>query len=346
MRFSFDEAYLTDFLQTILATPSPVGYYPLLNPVLTAHAEALGYSVTFDRRSTAYITIDGEDNSRTVMIGAHADTLGLVVRGIESDGKLRVRQLGGINYPSIEGETVTVHTRDGRTYTGMVICRSHSVHVFDDAKTLERNENTMLVLLDEPVSSKEEVGALGICHGDPISIDPRCEITPNGYIKSRFLDDKASVACCFALLKYLRDEGVRPKYRTLLAIPYFEEIGLGGAYVPEGVEEFLALDIGLIGPDYAADEHKVAICAKDAGNYYDYGLTTRLVEYARRAECDFAVDVFYHYGTDATASLRGGNNLRTAAFGVPVWCSHGRERTHMDAIRATMNLLLAYVLDI
>ncbi len=346
MRYSFDENYFLDTLGTLLATPSPVGYYPQLNPVLVRMAEELGYTVTFDNRSTPYITLEGEDNSRTVMLSAHADTLGFVVRGIDADGKLRIRQLGGVNYQNLESESVTVHTRDGRIYTGMLICRSHSVHVFDDAKTLERNENSVVVLLDEPVSSKEEVTALGICNGDIISIDPRCEITPNGYIKSRFLDDKASVACFFAMLKYLREHGLRPKYRTLISFPYCEEIGLGGTYVPEEVSEFVAVDIGLIGPDHDGDEHKVSICVKDAGSHYDYGLTTRLTECARLADCAYALDVFYHYGSDAGAAMRAGNNLRAALFGVPVYCSHGRERTHMDAIRNTINLLLAYVLDI
>ena len=346
MRYSFDESYFLDTLKTLLDTPSPVGYYPLLNPVIVRMAEELGYTVTFDNRSTPYITLEGEDNSRTVMLSAHADTLGFVVRGIDADGMLRLRQLGGVNYQNIESETVTVHTRDGRTYTGMLICRSHSVHVFDDAKTLERNENSVVVLLDEPVSTKDDVRALGISNGDIVSVEPRCEITPNGYIKSRFLDDKASVACCFAMLKYLRDEGLRPKYRTIISFPYREEIGLGGTYVPEGVSEFVAVDIGLIGPDHDGDEHKVSICVKDAGNYYDYALTDRLIACARQAECPYATDVFYHYGSDAGAAMRAGHDLRAALFGVPVYSSHGRERTHMDAIRSTVNLLLAYVMDL
>ena len=58
------------------------------------------------------------------------------------------------------------------------------------------------------------------------------------------------------------------------------------------------------------------------------------------------VDIFYRYGTDGTAALRAGNNLRAAAFGMAVYCSHGMERTHVEGLRNTMNLLLAYVLDI
>jgi len=265
---------------------------------------------------------------------------------VDKDGMIRVRNLGGIHFGSLEGETVTVHTRDGRTYTGLFACQSHSVHVFDDARTLERNEKSMMVILDEKVSSKEDVYALGIRHGDYVSIEPRVQVTPTGFLKSRFIDDKAAIACCFAMVKYLSDHGLKPKYRTILAFPYMEEIGMGGTYVPEGVSEYMAMDIGLIGPDYDGSEYAVSICAKDKSAPYDFDLTTRLVNYAEKAGCDYAVDIFYRYGTDGTAALRAGNNLKAAAFGMAVYCSHGMERTHMDGLRNTMNLLLAYTLDI
>lgn len=346
MIFSMDESFFMSCFRELVETPSPVGFHTRLNPVLERYAAQLGHKVTYDRKSTAYITLDGEDNSKTVLIGAHVDTIGMMVRRVDASGTIRVRQLGGVNYGSLEGETVTVHTRDGRDYTGLFTCQSHSVHVFDDARTLERNENTMMILLDEKVSSKADVHALGIRNGDFVSVDPRCQLTPNGYLKSRFIDDKAAAALCFTMLKQLHEENRKPKYRTILAFPYGEEIGLGGTYVPAEVEEYVALDIGLIGPDYDGNEYKVSICAKDNTAPYDYDLTTRMVEYAEKADCDYAVDVFYRYGTDGMAALRAGNNLRAAAFGMAVYCSHGMERTHMTGLQNTFNLLMAYVLDI
>lgn len=345
MKYTYDSRDILDYFKTLVEVPSPVGYYVQMNPVIHRLAQELGESVWYDNKSTAYITLEGEDNSKTVLVGAHLDTIGMVVRCIDADGMIRVRQLGGISYNSIEGETVTVHTRDGRSYTGLMACQSHSVHVFDDARTLERNENTMMMILDEPVSSKAEVNALGIRHGDMISVEPRCQITPNGYLKSRFIDDKAAVACCFTALKVLKEQGRKPKYRTLFAFPYGEEIGLGGTYVPEGVSEYVAIDIGLIGPGYDGTERKVTICAKDASTPYDYELTSRLIALAEQNGIDHAVDIFYRYGTDANGALKAGNNLRAAAFGMAVYCSHGMERTHLDGLKATCDLLLSYLLD-
>ena len=346
MKFDVDAKFIIDCFKDIVNVPSPVGYYVKMNPVLEEYAAKFGQKVTYDNKSTAYITLEGEDNSKTVLVGAHPDTLGMVVRSIDPNGLIRIRQLGGLNFNSLEGETVIVHTRDGREYTGLFTCQSHSVHVFDNARTLERSEATMVVILDEKISSRDDVKALGIRHGDFISIDPRCQVTENGYIKSRFIDDKAAIACCFGMLKYLTENNLKPKYKTILAFPYSEEIGMGGTYVPAEVSEYVAVDIGLIGPDYEGNEYAVSICAKDAAAPYDYELTNRLIAYAEKAECDYVVDIFYHYGTDAHAAVRAGNNLRAAAFGMAVWCSHGMERTHISGLANTTNLLLAYVLDI
>ena len=200
MKYAFEPQVILDYFKSMVEIPSPVAYYTLMNPVMEQLAGELDCEVTYDNKHTAYIALDGEDNGRTVLIGAHLDTLGLIVRKIDADGLIRVRQLGGVNYASLEGETVTIHTRNGRAHTGLMTCQSHSAHVFDDTHTSPRNVKTMMIILDEPVRSKEEVNALGIRHGDLISIDPRCQTTPNGYLKSRFIDDKAGVACCLVAL--------------------------------------------------------------------------------------------------------------------------------------------------
>ncbi len=346
LNINIDEKFLLDSFKEIINVPSPVGYYVKMNPVMEKIAAEFGKTVTYDNKSTAYITFEGEDNSKTVLVGAHLDTLGMVVRSVDKDGLLRVRQLGGVNYHSFEGETVTVHTRSGKEYTGLMTCQSHSVHVFDDCRTLERSDDTMVIVLDEKVKSAEDVRALGILNGDFVSVEPRCQITEKGYVKSRFIDDKGAVAACFAAIKYFTENNLKPKYRTIFAFPYSEEIGMGGTYVPAEVSEFVAVDIGLIGPGYEGNEYAVSICGKDAAAPYDFELTNRIIEKAEKAGCDYAVDVYYHYGTDANAAVRAGANLRAATFGMAVWCSHGMERTHIDGLVNTAKLIAAYVLDI
>lgn len=340
-----DMNYLLTTMRRLIETPSPVGYYAQMMPLIEEIAGELGHAVHYDNRNTAYITVEGEDTAKTVCVSAHADTLGFMVRGINPDGTLRVRAVGGINFANVEGENVTVLTRGGKTYTGMLVCAHHSSHAYDDAKTLERNENTVFVLLDEAVRTAEGVRALGIRNGDYVAIEPRFTVTENGYIKCRFIDDKAAMACSFAALKALGESGRKPRCNTVFAFSFYEEIGLGGIYVPEEISEYVAVDIAILGPDSDGSEQAVTICAKDATMPYDYDLTNRLIAAAERAGCNYAVDLFYRYGSDASQAIKGGNNLRAAAFGMGVYASHGVERAHLDGIENTARLILACLVE-
>lgn len=351
-----DRQYLLDSFLRIIKVPSPVGYYEQLNPVFEEMAGELGYKVTYDNKRSAFIQIEGNKHDKNVIICAHADTLGLMVRSIDADGKLKIRKLGGACLANMENASVTVHTRDGREYTGMLICISHSVHAFPNTHTIERNEDTVRILLDENVSSAAGVASLGIRAGDIVFVDPHTEYTDSGYLKSRFIDDKGGIACVFAMLKYLRDNNLKPEYNTTIAFPYYEEIGMGATHIQSYKEatgcdcpepcEMLAVDIGLIGPDLSGEEHKVSICAKDAVSPYDYDLTTRMINYAEKTGCDYVVDTYFSYSSDANAALRAGSDYRIANVGMSVYSSHGRERTHIDGLENTARLVTAYALDI
>lgn len=343
MKRNIDREYLLRTMEEFVNTPSPVGYYDEINPLLERYAAQLGYAVEFDNKHTGYIKVPGRDAGRTICVGAHLDTLGMVVRRIDPDGMIRTRNLGGLNYANVEGETATVVTRDGRRYTGLMACQSHSTHVFDDARTLERSEKTMVLILDEKITCQADVRALGIQHGDVIYLEPRFQVTPGGYIKSRFIDDKACVACALAVIKAMKENAVTPACNVWFAFPHYEEIGHGGSYVPPEVSQYLALDIALIGPDYDGAEDKVTVCAKDNFSPYDRGLTTHLINVARDNGLDYAVDIFYRYGTDANAAVRAGGNIQTAAFGMGTLCSHGVERTHIQGCMETAKLLAAFL---
>ena len=90
MYYEFDQQFQIDCFRELINVPSPVGYDILMNPVLEKYAAMFGCPITYDNKGTAYLTLEGQDNSKTVMVSAHLDTLGLVVRRIEPDGTIRV----------------------------------------------------------------------------------------------------------------------------------------------------------------------------------------------------------------------------------------------------------------
>ncbi len=347
MTHDIDKDYLLDTLRACVEVESPVGYYPEAHEWLRGVLAEMGCEMTVDNNATVYVRVSGKSSEKVVCLGAHLDTIGLVVRGINDDGTLRVRQLGGINYHSIEGETCTVHCRDGRAVAGQVICDHHSTHVFDDARSRERTEDTMAISLVADVASAADARALGVTEGAVAGIDPHFERFDNGYVISRHIDDKAAVAVLLDVLRWLRDSGERPAFDTLFAFPIYEEIGRGGSWVPDEVDEYVAVDITLIGPDYAgSDEHSVGVICSDAKGPYDWELTNTLIACAQEA-CTpghWNTQVCFHYSTDANAAALHGNDIAAGAFGMACMNSHGRERCHVDALVETERLARAYVM--
>ena len=334
--------YIISTLKTLVEIPSPSGFTKQAIHFVETEANNLGYNCSYTNRGGLIIHVKGK-SSKTIGLSAHIDTLGAMVRSINPNGTINFTEVGGYTLQSVEGCYCKLHTREGSTYTGTILCKSSTVHVYDDAKTLERNEKNMMIRLDEEVSSKDEVEKLGIMAGDYISLDPRFEYTKSGFVKSRHLDDKASVAVLLGLLKELKEENIIPENNLKILISNYEEVGFGASYLPEDVEEMLAIDMGAVGDDLNGSETKVSICAKDSSGPYDYEMTNHLIALVKKNEIPFVVDVFPHYGSDVSAALRGGNNIRGALIGQGVSASHGMERTHEKGLMATLKLVKAYV---
>lgn len=334
--------YVIRTLETLVNIPSPSGYTENAARFVEAEAGNFGYTVERTKKGGLIITVAGE-SSHVLGLSAHIDTLGAMVRSIASDGKLNIFPIGGYMMESVEGSYCGIHTRNGKNYTGTILTKQPSVHTYDDARTLPRKQANMEVRIDEEVETKEDVLKLGINTGDFISFDPRFDYTQSGYIKSRHLDNKASVAVLLGLLKEIHDSGSKPQKTLKILISNYEEIGHGASYIPEEIEEFLAVDMGALGGDLSGSEHKVSICAMDSSGPYDFDMTNALIEIAKQNDIDFAVDIFPHYGSDASAALRGGNNIRCALIGQGVHASHHMERTHRSGLENTLKLVKAYV---
>ena len=128
-----------------------------------------------------------------------------MVCGITPDGHLKLTPLGGMNPNNAEAENCRIITREGKIYTGTFQLCNASVHVNGEYSDTKRTYKDMEVLLDELVTSADDVKALGIMTGDIVCFDPRTVVTPSGFIKSRFLDDKLSTAILLGYAKYLKD---------------------------------------------------------------------------------------------------------------------------------------------
>ncbi len=338
----------TDFIiqETVklLNIDSPTGYTDDAAEFVLTELRALGYAPTKTRKGGVLVDLGGADAENGVMLETHLDTLGGMVAEIKSNGRLRLTNIGGMNANNAEAENVRVVTKFDGKYEGTLQLTDASIHVNGDYSTTARAWEKMEVVLDENVSSAEDVRALGISAGDFVCFDPRTRVTEKGYIKSRFLDDKLSVGILLGYAKYLKDENVVPARRVWGHVTVYEEVGHGGsASVPAGVTEAISVDMGCVGEGLTCTEHNVSICAKDSGGPYHYDVVRGLIAAARRAGADYAVDVYPHYGSDVEATLRAGYDLRHGLIGAGVYASHGYERSHRDGVENTFKLLKAYL---
>lgn len=322
--------------------PSPTGFTRQAERYVFDALVALGYKPEYTVKRSVRVCLGGQ--SRPLVLAAHVDTLGAMVRSIKPSGSLRVAKLGGFPENYIEGENCTIHTRAGKTFSGRFLLDKPAVHVNKNVGTTARDDTNIEVVIDEPVSKADEVKALGIGAGDFVSFDPRTTLTDSGYIKSRHLDDKASAGILLALAGWLKDTKRELQRSVWLLFTNYEEVGHGGsAGLPDGVEEILSVDMGAIGEDLGTDDRSVSICAKDSSGPYDLELTDSLVAIAKEAGLRYALDVYPFYGSDADTSLRAGYDIRHGLIGPGVQASHGYERTHRDAIQATLELLARYI---
>lgn len=331
--------FIKEQLYTLTSIPSPSSFTEKVTDYLLSELSSLGYSPERSNKGNVFVTLGGSGSP--LVLAAHVDTLGAMVRSIKENGRLRPTTIGGHQWSTTDGENCTIHTRDGRVYTGVVLNKEPSSHVADQ-KT-ELIEENMEILLDENVASDQDTLALGIQTGDIIAMDPRTVVTESGYIKSRFLDDKLSAAILLGLARAVREDAWKLNRKVSLLFTVYEEVGHGGSVVPDDTEEMISVDMGCVGSDLGCTERMVSICAKDSGGPYNYDLITALSNLAKEKKLDYAIDVYPHYGSDVETTLRAGYDIRHGLIGPGVYASHNYERSHMDGVHNTFELLKAYI---
>lgn len=330
------------YIENLCNTPSPTGYTKRCEQYLMDEFKNMGYEPYQTNKGNVIVPINpGKENG--LLLSAHIDTLGLMIRSIKSNGRLRVTTLGGFPLSYVEQENVTILTRSGKEYTGVMRINNPAVHGSHDPNEIKRDDEHMEVVIDEITNSAEETKALGISNGDFIALDPRFRVD-NGFVKSRHLDDKASAGVLMALAKAIKNENIKINRPLYLEFTIYEEVGHGAASGhPAGITDMVACDMGVVYDDLDTDETKLSICAKDSSGPYNYDLTNELIEIAKDENLDYAIDIYPFYGSDASAAVASANDFRHALVGAGVGASHGYERTHVNGLNGLYKLLLSFV---
>lgn len=337
-----DTKTIINYIKELCTIPSPTGYTKKAEEYLMEEFNKLGYKPYQSNKGNVIVPIV-EGDSNGILLSAHIDTLGLMVRSIKSNGRLRVSRLGGFPLAYAEQENLTIHTRSGKEYSGTFRLNEPAVHGSDFPEKAKRDEENMEIVIDAITKSKEETEKLGIAAGDFVSFDPRF-VLANGFVKSRHLDDKASAGVLLSLAKAIKEENIKVNRPLYMMFTVYEEVGHGASSgEPLGIKDMLAVDMGVVYDDLDTDETKVSICAKDSSGPYNYDLTNELIDLAKKEEINYALDIYPYYGSDASAAMASDHDFRHGLVGAGIAASHGYERTHKKALYGLFKLLKAFI---
>ena len=328
-----------EFLKQLVLIDSPTGYTEKAESFIMDELQKLGLNPVQTHKGAVKVAFS--DNP-TIALAAHVDTLGAIVTGIKSNGTLSISPIGGLGLISFEGGYVRVRTIDDKVYTGTFLLNNPASHANRSTDSAIRSIDTMHIRLDEEVHSKADVEKLGIGVGDFVCFDPRYEELASGFIKSRFMDNKA---CCYVLYELAKVLAAKK-----ISIPvefYFsnyEEVGHGGSGgYAETIQDLLVLDMGVVGDQCEGSETHCSICAKDSTGPYDFAFRKELTMLAKAQNISVKTDIYPYYGSDGSAALRAGRDFKVGLIGPGVSASHGVERTHKKGIEATIALCLAFL---
>jgi peptidase M42 family hydrolase len=339
-----DIDYLKNTLLELLDTPSPTGFTDEVVHYTGNKLEELGISFELTRRGAIRANLRGNDRNPDRAIVAHLDTIGAMVTTLKPNGRLGVSPVGTWSSRFAEGARVTVFTDTG-PYRGTILPLMASGHVYDLAIDTQPVAWSNLELrVDEICHDIRDLNRLGFNVGDFIAVDPAPEITENGFINSRFLDDKAGVAALLTVAKAVVENQVELPVDAHLLFTISEEVGSGASGIlHRDVAEMVTIDTGPVAPPTNGCEYGVNVCMHDMAGPFDYHLTHKLIGLCQEHGIEHRRNIFPYYRSDSASALESGNDIRTALVCFGADATHGYERTHMSSVIALGELLCYYV---
>ncbi len=341
-----DVAWMREVLLELLRVPSPTGRTDVVMQHVGERLAEIGLPFELTRRGAMVGSLDGNGGVLDRAIVVHTDTIGCMVRGLKDNGRLTIVPVGTHSSRFSEGSRVTIFTDDpDATYTGTILPTKASGHAFGDAiDTHPHGWDHVEVRVDEPVTDVAGLVDLGIQVGDFVAQTAFPVITRSGYVTSRHLDDKAGVAAALAAFRWAIDAGCPLPVGANLLITIAEEVGHGASSgLNKNVAEMVSIDSAVVAPGQCSTETGLTVAMQDMHGPFDYHLSRRLFDLAKRHGIEVHRDVFRYYRSDVAAALEAGAETRAALVGFGVDATHGHERTHLDSIVATARFVALYL---
>lgn len=213
-------------LHDLMLIPGLSGHEDRVRRHLRNLMETEGFECRTDTLGNLIATLEGDEGAPSVMLFAHTDQLGFVVRKIEADGLIRVERLGGIPEKALPAQSVLLCVGEGRDVRGIVANKSHHATPAEEKYKVTPYAE---LFIDIGAESAAAVRQLGIEIGTAVVYEPNVFDLGEHRVAGTSVDDRAGCAVIVEAARRLKNVASRPTVHFVFAV--LEEFNLRGAMV-------------------------------------------------------------------------------------------------------------------
>ena len=342
-----------EFLFHLLETPSPTGFEMRGQQVWADWIKAYAPDVACDAYGSTWATLPGK-STRIIMLEAHADEIGYMIKHIDERGFLRIDRVGGSDAATARGRRLTILGDKGNV-SGII--GNTAIHLRRDESGQEKAPAVHELWVDVGAASADEVAALGIRVGHPaVYQDGPLELA-NKRLIGRAIDNRIGSYIIAQVMKRIAAGKKKPAFTLICLNAVQEEIGGNGAMMATyrlKPDLCLCLDVTHATDTPGIDAAKFGSVKLGGGPSLSHGtanhphVVQRLIDVANKSKLTIQHEASSRFtGTDTDKIFHSREGIPSALVSLPLRCMHSVvETAHLDDIAHTIDLLTEFVLSL
>ncbi|WAH37803.1 M42 family metallopeptidase [Alicyclobacillus dauci] len=339
---------MLELLRDLTDLVGPCGFEHDIARYIVNRVRPFADETKVDGVGNVIVTKRGAHPGPTLVISTHMDEVGFIVKKIEQNGLIRFEKLGGHDDRILLAQRVKIRTQTG-VIPGVIGTISAHMTKFDDPSKVRKHAQ---LYIDVGATDREEVLALGVSIGDPISWATDLQQLGNSRIMGKSLDDRAGCAVLLSALEDIDFSHVRGTICAVFSVQ--EEVGLRGARVAAAsvdADVALAIDTTAVSdtPEEMMDEtlslgNGPGIKVMDFSLVASSAVRRQLVAVAQAGDIPFQLEVFPGIGTDAGELALGNSGVPAGVLSIPSRYAHSPvELIDLHDLENTKKLLIEFI---
>jgi endoglucanase len=317
--------------------------------IMAEEFKKIGYKAEIDGFGNV-IARSNATRKKPIMLGAHMDEIGMLVKYINEKGFIRFVKVGGIDNRVLVNQRVLIETGKGRL-CGVIGNKPPHMQKAEDMKNAIDNKS---LFIDIGAKNKKDAEKMGIKIGDPIGFDISTKVLNGRLVTGKALDNRVGCYVLLEIAKKLKNKNVVLVGTTQEEVSTFGKGAMIAAYNLEP-SAFIAVDTSIAGdhPEMSEDESLIhlgkgpALCLVEAGgrgNIADSRLKKASIDVAKKAKIPFQIEVIEGGATDAASVYGERGGIPSIAVCVPTRYIHSNVAVcALDDIDKTANYLVKFV---